>query len=200
MLSGEAQAWDILAELDPEDVCSRAKATFDREAGLYTLKSFFQDILISTQDKRMSGSSPISDFLLNKLDRYSMLSVLHYLIGARNIALSGKLVKPDDMSGGLIYLKGTHALPLDKLAERYGSDIRGFLKRGRELGGEPLSYGDASLRLFPFPRIPVVLIIWKGDDEFTSRANLLFDATCEAHLMPDVIWSTAMMSLLIMLG
>ena len=200
MLSGEAQAWVILGGLDPEDIGSRAGIGFDRESGSYILESFAQDIFISLKDKRMFGSSPISDCLLHKLGRYSRLSVLYYLIGARDIPLSGKLVKPDDMSGGLIYLKGTHALPLDKLAERYGSDISGFLNRGRELGGEPLSYGDASLRLFPFPVIPVVLIIWKGDDEFPPRANLLFDATCEAHLTSDVIWSTAMMSVLMMLG
>ena len=174
MLSGEAWAWDALAGLDPEDICNRAELSFDRESGLCILKSFSQDIFISLKNKRMFGSSPISDFLLNKLGRYSRLSVLYYLIGARNIPLSGKLVKPDDMSE--------------------------FLKRGMELGGDSLSYGDASLRLFPFPRIPVVLITCKGDDEFHPCANLLFDATCEAHLTPDVIWSTAMMSVLIMLG
>ena len=199
MLSGEAQACDILAGLAPEDVCCRAKATFDKLSGLYTLKSFLQDIFISPQDKRMFGNSPLSDFLLNKLGHYSRLSILYYLIGAKHMPLSGKLVKPGNMSGGQIYLRGTHVLPLDKLAKRYGSNIKGFLRRGRELGGERLGYGDASLRLFPFPRIPVVILIWKGDGEFSSRSALLFDGTCEVHLPPDIIWSTAMMSVLMML-
>ena len=200
MLSGEAQAWNILAELAPEDICHRAKVSFDKLSGLYTLKSFLQSIFISPKERKMFGNSPISSFLLNKLNRYSELSVLYYLIGSKNITLSGKLVKPGDMSGGQIYLRGTHVLPLDRIAERYGGDIQGFLSRGRELGGERLGYGDASLRLFPFPRIPVVILVWKDDEEFSSRSGLLFDSTCEVHLPPDIIWSTAMMSLLIMLG
>lgn len=199
MLTGEEQAWRILAELNPEDVCSRAKVDFDKLSGLYVLKSFLQDIYISPKNKEIFGHSPLSDLLLNKLNYYSKLAILWYLINAKNTPLSGKLKKPSDMSGGLIYLRGSHVLPLDKIAEKYGSNIQEFVKRGTELGGKPLNYGDASMRLFPFPRVPSVIILWKDDDEFSARSDLLFDSTCEVQLPTDIIWSTAMMSLLIML-
>lgn len=197
--NGEEQAWRILAELEPEDVCSRAKADFDKLSGLYVLKSFHQDIFISPQNKEISGHSPVSDLLLNKLDYYSRLSILWYLINAKNIPFSGELKKPSDMTGGLIFLRGTHVLPLDKIAERYGNNIEEFIKRGKKLGGEQLNYGDASIRLSPFPRVPAVVILWKNDNEFSSRSDILFDSTGEAQLPIDIIWSTAMMSLLIML-
>nr|NIP92808.1 DUF3786 domain-containing protein [Akkermansiaceae bacterium] len=66
--------------------------------------------------------------------------------------------------------------------------------RGLDLGGWALSFGDASVELLPLPRIPVSLILWKGDDEFPSRADLLFDSSCEMHLPLDIIWSAAMLS------
>jgi len=199
---GEEQAWKVLAEINPDDVCRQAKVKFDKSSSLYILKSFLQDIYISPQKKEISGHSPVSSLLLNKLEFYSRLSILGYLINTRNIPLSGELKKPSDMSGGLLFFsQGTHVLPLDMIAEKYGSqsNIQEFVRRGRELGGEQLNYGDVSIRLLPFPRIPVVLILWKNDDEFSARANLLFDSSCELQLPIDIIWSTAMMSLLIML-
>jgi len=199
VVTGEEQAWKTLAKLDTEDVCSRAKVDFDKSSGLYILKSFLQDIFISPKDKKTFGHSAVSNLLLNKFGLYSRLPILWYLIGAKDIPLSGELRNPRDMHGGLIYSRGTHILPLDKIAEKYGSDIEEFIKRGTELGAEQLNYGDASLRLFPFPNIPVVIILWKNDNEFSSRSDLLFDSTCELQLPPDIIWSTATMTLLLML-
>jgi hypothetical protein len=121
------------------------------------------------------------------------------LINAKDVPPSGELRKPADMTGGLIYLQGTHILPLDKVAQRYSNDIDGFLRRGKELGGELTDYADASIRLFPFPRVPILILVWKGDEEFSPRCDLLFDSTCELHLPQDIIWSTAMMSLLLIL-
>ena len=116
-----------------------------------------------------------------------------------DIPLTGSLVQPGNVKGGDIFFRGTHVLPLDKLALKYGNDTGGFLKRGTDLGGVPMNYGDASVKLFPFPRLPVVLILWQEDDEFPSRADILFDSTCEFHLALDILWSTAMESLLIMM-
>lgn len=199
MLSGEELAWSRLAKIDPEDVCLRAKATFDESSGIYILKSFQQDVFVSSRDRRIFGNSVISDFMLNKLDCYSRLPILWYLINAKDVPLSGELRKPADMTGGQIYLQGTHILPLDKVAQRYSTDIAEILRRGNQLGGEATDYADASIKLFPFPRVPVVILVWIGDEEFSPRCNLLFDSTCELHLPQDIIWSTAMMSLLLML-
>ena len=198
-LDGEQRAWDILAGLNPEDVSHRSKAAYDELSGAYILRLFSEEISVSPEDRKIRGDSLAVDFLLNGLRHYSRLSLLWYLIQSKDIPLSGKLINPGSVGGGLIFSKGSHILPLDKIAERYGNDIPGFLRRGGEFGGRQLDYGDASLRLFPFPRIPVVLLIWAKDKEFPARADLLFDATCSTHLPPDVIWSTAMLSILAML-
>jgi hypothetical protein len=49
------------------------------------------------------------------------------------------------------------------------------------------------------PRIPVIMILRLGDEEFPPRVDLLLDSTCELHLPLDIIWSIAMMSALVML-
>ena len=90
-------------------------------------------------------------------------------------------------------------LPLDKLAERYGNDKAGFIEKGKKLNGNLMNYGDASVELLPLPGIPVTLILWLSDDEFPARADLLFDSTCEQRLPLDILWSIAMMSVLVIL-
>ena len=198
--TGESKAWEVLEDIDPENVCNRAKVTYDSSSNTYTLNSFGQDVIVSMTGKSIYSDSQVSDLLLNKLGVYSRLSILWYLVNAKNIALTHKLVRPEDLKGGNIYSKGTHVLPLDRITDKYGSDTEGFLKRGMEIGSEVLDFGDASLRLFPLPRVPVTIIIWKGDEEFSPRSDLLLDATCELHLPVDIIWCTAMMSVLVMLS
>ena len=71
-----------------------------------------------------------------------------------------------------------------------------FVARGFLLGGSLLPFGDASLKLMPLPRVPVAVILWAADDEFPGRADLLLDSACELHMPADVIWSMAMLSVL----
>jgi len=64
------------------------------------------------------------------------------------------------------------------------------------LGGTPAAYADAAVILFPLPKVPTTVLLWTQDDEFPARADLLFDATCSAHLPLDILWSVAMLSIL----
>jgi len=198
--TGESKVWEILESLNPENVCRRAQVAYDRSLNAYTIKSFGQDITVSIAGNAIHSDSQESDLLLNKLGDYFRLSILWYLVNAKDITLKYKLIRPEDVKGGNIYSKGTHILPLDRIADKYGSDTEGFFNRGVEISSEVSDYGDTSLRLFPFPRVPVTMIVWKGDKEFASRADLLLDSTCELHLPVDIVWSTAMMSVLVMLS
>jgi len=199
MPSGEDKAWELIKDLDPADVCRNARAAFDDHSRSYILKSFGMDIYIDPQNKKLHCDGPNATLLLEKIGYFSKMSILWYLVGARDIPLSGSLIKPENLKDGLIFFKGTHVLPLDRLASRYNDDKERFLSRGEELGGERVDYGDASVRLFPFPRVPVVIILHRGDDEFPPSADLLFYSTCEFHLPLDVLWAVAMQSILIMM-
>jgi hypothetical protein len=108
-------------------------------------------------------------------------------------------MKPAAMPRMQAMVRGSHALPLQKLSARYAGDVEGFLQRGAAYGGIPQSYGDASLLLHPFKVLPVVLILWAGDDEFPARSDLLLDKTSEAQLPPDILWSIMMLTILAML-
>ena len=199
MRSGEEQVWDTLSGLDPAEVCIRTKVAYDASYGTYLLRSFLADIMVSPEERTLRSHSPMGSFLLGELGNHSRLSMLWYLIGAKDIPLLEELVNPSTLSGGEMFLRGTHVLPLDRIAKKYGPDTPAFLKVGRQLGGEEEGYADASVKLFPFPRVPVFILLWQGDSEFPAYSTILFDYTCEAHLPVDILWATAMMSIKLML-
>lgn len=191
---GEEQAWQILSDLDAGEVAVNAGARFDPCRSTYWLTSFGQEIAVSLRDRALSSGSRAGVLLINDLGDYSRLAILQYLIHAKDRPCSGRLVRPADLPGGDIFIKGTHILPLVKVAAYFSGHHREFLEVGRSLGGGQHHYGDLSLHLFPFPRVPVVLILWLGDDEFPATASLLLDSGCAAVLPIDVIWSIAMVT------
>jgi hypothetical protein len=154
---------------------------------------------VSARNRSITSAAAGSNVLLQKLGYFFKLSVLWYLVRAKDIACTGRLEKLQNIKGGDIFTKGSHVLPLEPLAGKYGRDKKGFIDKGKSLGGELVNLGDAALRLFPLPRIPIVLSLWLEDDEFPARADLLFDSTCDLQIPTDIIWSVAMMSVLVML-
>lgn len=195
--AGEEKAWQILSHMKPDDVCRAAMVGFDTSRG-YKITSYGMEFTASIKDKSITSDAPGSDILLRRLGEFFRLSLLWYLVSAKEIPSTGRLVKLHDIPGGDAFTRGSHVLPLERLARRYGSDKNSFLQKGLELGGTVLTLGDASLNLIPFPRVPVVLTLWLGDDEFPPHADLMFDSTCHLQLPPDIIWSIAMMTVLIM--
>ena len=133
MSSGEEKAWNILRDLKPADVCKNAMVSFDDATGIYLLKAFGMDLSVAPETKSIFSEAPYADLLLNRLGYFSRLSIPFYLTSAMDIPLTGRLVRPGNVKGGDIFFRGTHVLPLDKLALKYGHDKAGFLKRGSDL-------------------------------------------------------------------
>jgi Domain of unknown function (DUF3786) len=191
--------WQELAVNDPGDVCRRAAVNYNRDGGYYSLLSFGADFHIFPKERNISAGSPRAAALLNYTEHFFGPSLVWYLVSAKDIPPSGRLINPIHIKGGQIFSRGTHVLPLDRLARRYDGDIEGFLSRGMEFGGEPLKLGDTAIRLKPFPRVPAVITLWRSDDEFPARADIFLDSTCDIQVPADVIWSAASVSLLIFL-
>ncbi len=195
--SGEEKAWEVLLELEPEDVCKRAGVLYDRKGDYYILKSFGFDFSILLSKREIKSLSERGEIFTERLSYFFIISALSYLIHAKDIPLTGKLIKPEGLKGGQFFFRGSHLLPLDKIAEKYRSNRDGFIKKGKEFNGRITDNGDASFEFLPMCRIPVTLILWIADEEFPARADLLFDSTCEIHLPLEILWSIAMMSILV---
>jgi hypothetical protein len=196
---GEERAWEILRDADPLGICRNAAVSFDEKTNAYLLRSYCMDFQIKPEEKTIKGMTFSGQGIIERYGYFFKHSCLWYLVCAQNIPLTGNLVKPVNIKGGEMFFRGSHVLPLDSLAKRYGAGKEAFLNKGKELCAESLNFGDASLKLLPMPRVPVTLILWLTDEEFSSRTDLLLDASCEIQLPIDIIWSISMLSVLAML-
>mgnify|MGYP000933954310 FL=1 len=91
---GEAQAWELLAARDPQEVCERAAVGFSAEGGGYQVPVFGSSIAVDPVARAMTGSCEESELTLTKNAYFSRLSILHYLLGAQKIPVSGRLHAP----------------------------------------------------------------------------------------------------------
>ncbi|HLC15839.1 MAG TPA: DUF3786 domain-containing protein [Thermodesulfovibrionia bacterium] len=194
---GEEKAWKVLIESDPDEICQRAGVSYDKKTGLYNLTCLGQVFNVSPLEKSITALSDGGANFIKKLAYFFNLSVPWYLISAKDIPSTGKLIRPEDLPHGRdIFFKGSHVLPLPALENRYGSDKNGFITKCRKLNGTAQAIGDAAFTVYPMPRIPTTVILWLGDEEFPPRMDFLFDSTAEFHSPLDILWSIAMMTTL----
>ena len=198
--SGEQQAWAILAGMAPDDVQRNALVSFDRASSSYLLMALGQAVYVSTSSRTIRAESPVGEQLIEGLGDLSRLSVLRYLTDSKDLPQAGQWIKPSDLPGGGIFRKGTHVLPLERLTDRYGDDVAAFDARAQQLGGHGLDYGDVSAELRLLPRVPLAVVLWSGDEEFASTASVLLDASCVRQIPIDILWSTAMVCVEMMLA
>lgn len=197
--SGVEKAWEILRSLEPSVVCRNSNVSFDEANNYYSVRSFCCEFSVDPYHKTIQSINNTGEDIIRKHGYFFIHSCLWYLIHGKDIPLSGRLVKPANLQGGDLFFRGSHTLPLENLAQKYGEDASSFFQKGRELSAEAATYGDASIRLFPLPKIPVTLILWLKDEEFPARTDLLFDSTADLHLPLDMLWSLAMLSILVMM-
>lgn len=195
MSDGETVLWEQLEAKNSSSICSRAGARYDPKSGIYILTCFGETIQVEPKQKRVEvvtgrGTDIVGMLLSVHRDQF-IPALLAYLVYAEGNAVTGELVAPRDLSGGQIYRQGAHQLPLGRLAENYRHNEKQFSDQVSTLGGHVLDYGDYSFRLFPFPKLPVTLVLWKEDEEFPSRADLFFDTSCRGQFPPDVLWGIA---------
>ncbi len=133
---GEDKAWEVLASMSPDAVCRAAAVAYDAGTKTYLIKSFGMDFSVSPRTKTISSTAAGSPVLLQRLGYFSRLSVLWYLVSVKDIACTGRPVKLENIPGGDIFTKGSHVLPLDQVARKYGKDKAGFIEKANRLGGE----------------------------------------------------------------
>jgi hypothetical protein len=177
--------WEGLNWADSEDVCRRSKAQFDAASSSYLVDFLQERYRIVPRDlviEPFSGPVPQGGPSIEL-----QVILLTYLLSAQEIPLADKLVAGSSLKGGQLFFRGSHGFPLDPLLEEYGRDVEGFLDRGLSVGGVQEDYGDVSIRFTALPRVPVVMILWRGDEEFPPRLSVLFDASIDRHLPLDAI-------------
>lgn len=119
--------------------------------------------------------------------------VLHYLMSESRRTPTGNWIAYREIPGAGFYYGAFVKRAIDPLKKIFGSDTDALKKSARVLKATPADTGDAGFDFMVFPKVPLRLILWQGDDEFPPDASILFDETAGDYLSPeDAAWLAGM--------
>ena len=108
--------------------------------------------------------------------------ILHYLTFAKGTSLSGKMLSYKQLPGIASYYSVFYQLGLKPILDRFGKNPEHLINAAEGLGGHKVDYGDAAVIINAFPRVPITIALWRGDEEFLPQGNLMFDPTVSDYL------------------
>lgn len=115
------------------------------------------------------------------------LLILHYFIRAKGTPAANRLITFRELPEGSVYSPTFSQRTIKPLSEYFGKEPHSLVDTGEKLGGHKADYGDTAITIDAFSRVPITIILWRGDDEFLPQGNIVFDATISDYLPTEDI-------------
>ncbi len=114
--------------------------------------------------------------------------ILHYFNSAKGTPLANTLVTFRDLPEGSAYFPTFSKRTIKPLLDHFAEEPRRLFAASEKLGGRKTDYGDAAVTINAFHRVPITIVLWRGDDEFAPEGSILFDAAiCDCLPTEDII-------------
>jgi len=113
--------------------------------------------------------------------------ILHYLTQAQGTRSTKKLIAYKELPEGIVYFPTFHKRTIKPLLDYFSQAPERLLDVAASLGGYKADYGDTSVTVNAFSRVPITLVLWRGDEECPPEGNILFDSTVSDYLTTEDI-------------
>ena len=152
------KAWEELDKLKPPKFIS--------------LKFLADEYTIDLESRKvisLACNVPAKDFVA--------ILILHYLAHkVRGITvLTGEWFSFKELSGVEGYYPAFKKRALEPIVRKYGQNPEKLLDVLERLPAKKVDQGDIGIVLDVFEGVPVLVVLWRGDEEFGPEANMLFD-------------------------
>ncbi len=154
------KAWEDLSRIKRQDIYS-VKLLSDE----YTIN------LNSLTVISLSCNVPAQDYI--------SILILHYLKNKIQglPELTQNWVSFQELDGGKGYYPTFKKRVLDPVIKKYGKSPEALLTLIERFSAKTVPWGDYGIVLEALPQVPILLTLWKPDEEFSAEANVLFDAS-----------------------
>jgi hypothetical protein len=113
--------------------------------------------------------------------------LLHYLITATGAPVQDKWITFREVPSGSFYYPSFVKRAVRPLVKCFGDRPEALETMDGVMGQMVALPGDKAIKILALPRVPVVLTLWKGDDEFPADGNVYFDASVSSYLSTEDI-------------
>ena len=173
-----------LAGLSIEKQAAKAGLACSKKGDAYSVPVPFFD---ETIELAVPGFSFVSARGSN-VTLTTKIIILHYLIHASGSPLGTGLVPYEDVPGCRSYLPVFERRVVKPLVAAFGFARDAFVEAGEALGGKEEEYGNASVTLQAFPRLPITFILWEGEEDFPPAIKVLFDKSIHTYVpLEDIV-------------
>jgi hypothetical protein len=177
-------ACEALLQKDIRSCCTQAGAeVVDRSGNRFEVKIKFINRIITIQLPEFSFSSNN----LENIHIWEKILILHYLTNSDDSALTDGLINYKQVKDGAMYYPTFEKRSIKPLVNTFGEEPRLLIESSKLLGGKEIDYGDVGVKIMALPHVPIIFVIWKGDEEFPSDGGILFDASIEKRLSAEDI-------------
>ena len=142
----------------------------EREHGLCFLRFLDREIRIQLRDGRIYGPDGTS------VSPREELLVLHYLLSPRAVREEGEPVSFREFPGGIFYLAPFQGRTVGRLVGKIGNNTFGLSRALGSFRWTTYGRGDFGARIQALGEICLYIVYYCGDEEFGSRADILFDS------------------------
>jgi hypothetical protein len=169
---------------DIEEQCRNSGAQYQEAASrkVITLSYLSRSYRITLPEVRVTLSDSGEEVPLK-----TRVLLLHYLIRAEGTLPSGRMITFKELPEGVVYAPTFAKRTLNPLAKNFGKAPHRLVDTAEKLGGKKAGFGDVSVTISAFPRVPITLVLWRGDSEFPPSASIMFDATVTDYLPTEDI-------------
>ena len=140
------------------------------------------------QDIAIEWDTLSASLLANKepCSTFDNAMLLYYLNTADGTSMADSWIGFRELPDGGFYHQAFQGYSGNKIAAIYGNDPDQLVRSAAKIGGEALpSLAPYAYAFTPLPRIRLAVALWPGDEDFPSRASVLFDASSSHYLPTD---------------
>jgi hypothetical protein len=165
------------------------KVTIEYLNQSYSMAVPSMEISLTDSLHRCEGQNPATALKrqesCQQIDLRGVILMLHYLITAKGTPATGKLIGFRQVPGGIFEHASFSREVLTPLLDHFGREPERLVEAAYNLGGSKVGHGDVAVSIRAFPKVSVVIVLWRGDDEFAPNASILFDSTVTDYLSTE---------------
>jgi hypothetical protein len=167
---------------DPEAMALRSGTHFsnDSQGGVLTVPFINRRITVTWPKGHIAGPDPDRELSLQE-----QVLVVHYLLKVTDAPLAMSWITFREIPSGEFYYSAFVKRAKEPLVKTFGDRPQLLAELGAQRGGSQWEEGDVSVYFQAFPKVPVCLVLWAGDDEFPPDGNILFDASIPQFLSAE---------------
>jgi hypothetical protein len=177
-----------LHDKDPNQIADQSGADIETNSQGKTL------LTLDFLNKKVAITWPALGFSFRGSDEevsiQQQVLILHYLNGCKGSEITGEWIAYQEVPDGRFYLDAFLRRAKNPMVQSFGDQPELLVELAtKAYGARRFDHGDLSVVVQAFPKVPVALILWKGDDEFPPEGNILFDRNISGIFSAeDIAW------------